>query len=54
MLYFNDGISIDTSGVLRILKLYDGYYVVGEGKLLPMDSYIECQEFIKKHIKEFK
>jgi len=51
MLHFNDGISIDTSCELRILKLYDGYYVVGEGMLLPMDSYEECQEFIEKHIK---
>jgi len=51
MLNFNDGISIDTSEKLRILKLYDGYYVVGEGMLLPMDSYEECQEFIEKHIK---
>lgn len=51
MLHFNDGISIDTSGKLRILKLYDGYYIVGEGMLLPMDSYEECQEYIHKHIK---
>ena len=35
MLHFNDGISIDTGGKLRILKLQDGYYVVGEGMLLP-------------------
>ena len=48
MLHFNDGISIDTSGKLRILKLYDGYYVVGEGMLLPMDSYKECQEYIER------
>ena len=54
MLHFNDGISIDTSCELRILKLYDGYYVVGEGMLLPMDSYEECQEFIEKHIKQIK
>ena len=48
MLHFNDGISIDTSGELRILKLYDGYYVVGEGMLLPMNSHEECQEYIER------
>ena len=51
MLYFNDGISIDTSGKLRILKLYDWYYIVGEGMLPLMGSYEECQEYIEKHIK---
>ena len=48
MLHFSDGISIDTNGELRILKLHDGYYVVGEGMLLPMDSYEECQEYIER------
>lgn len=51
MLHFSDGISIDSDGELRILKLYDGYYVIGEGMLLSMDSYEECQEFIDKHKK---
>ena len=48
MLHFNDGISIDTSGELRILELNDGCYVVGKGMLLPMDSLKECQEYIEK------
>ena len=48
MLEFNDGIKIDTSGELRVLKLHDGYYVTGKGMLLPMNSYNECQDFIKK------
>ena len=48
MLNFNDGISIDNSGELKILKLHDRNYMVGEGMLLPMDSYEECQEFIEK------
>lgn len=33
-LKFSDGIEIDTSGELRLLELYDGWYVVGEGKLI--------------------
>ena len=34
MLHFSDGITIGTNDKLKILKLYDGYYVVGEGMLL--------------------
>ena len=36
ILRFDDGIEIDTSGELRLLELYDGWYVVGEGKLIPV------------------
>jgi hypothetical protein len=36
ILRFDDGIEIDTSGELRLLKLYDGWYVVGEGRLIPV------------------
>jgi hypothetical protein len=35
-LRFDDGIEIDTSGELRLLELYDGWYVVGEGRLIPV------------------
>ena len=51
MLHFNDGISIETSGELRIFELNDGCYVVGIGMLLPMDSLKECQEYIEKSSK---
>jgi len=34
-LRFSDGIEIDTSGEYRILKLHDGWYVVGHGCLSP-------------------
>ena len=37
-LKFSDGIEIDTSGELRLLELYDGWYVVGEGKLIPVEE----------------
>jgi hypothetical protein len=33
-LKFSDGIEIDTSGPLRLLELHDGWYVVGEGRLI--------------------
>ena len=36
ILKFSDGIEIDTSGELRLLELYDGWYVVGEGRLIPV------------------
>lgn len=36
MLNFNDGESFDTDGELRIDKRYDGYYIVGEGMLVPV------------------
>ena len=48
MLKFTDGIQIEISGKLRSLKLDDGWYVVGEGKLIPMDSQRECREYIEK------
>ena len=35
-LKFSDGIEIDTSGDLRLLELYDGWYVLGEGRLIPV------------------
>lgn len=38
MLRFNDGITIDTSGPLRTMRLSDGWYVTGEGVLLAADS----------------
>ena len=45
-LKFSDGIEIDTSGPLRPLKLYDGWYVVGEGSLIPMKDLQEVREYI--------
>jgi hypothetical protein len=48
MLHFSDGISIDTSGELKILKLHDGYYIVGNGMLLPMKNKKEAIDFLKQ------
>jgi hypothetical protein len=47
MLRFTDGVSIDTSGELRPLKLKDGWYVVGEGMCGAMDSREEAVAFIE-------
>jgi len=38
ILRFSDGINIHTSGPLRNLHLHDGWYVVGEGILIPVGS----------------
>ena len=43
---FNDGINIDTDGELRILRLRDGLYVVGEGMCIPVESKKEAEEII--------
>lgn len=46
-LTFSDGVSIDTSGELRLLRLSDGWYVVGEGVLYPVDNPQEGNEIIE-------
>ena len=46
ILRFDDGIEIDTSGELRLLELYDGWYVVGEGRLIPVKDEEEGVEII--------
>lgn len=48
LLKFSDGVTVDTSGPLRPLKLNDGWYVVGEGSLIPVQSYEEVREFLNK------
>jgi hypothetical protein len=45
-LKFDDGIEIDTSGELRLLELFDGWYVVGEGRLIPVNDEEEGKLFI--------
>ena len=48
MLRFNDGVEIDTEGPLRLLKLEDGYYVVGEGMCIPVERVQEGINLIKE------
>ena len=47
ILRFNDGVNIDTSGPYRVIRLRDGYYVVGNGTCCPVDSREEGIELIK-------
>ena len=52
MLKFNDGMSFNIDGTLRITSRSDGLYVVGEGMMMPINSREEGEEFIKKNKKE--
>lgn len=45
-LIFSDGITIDRSGTLRIVKKVDGYYVIGRGLSCPVDSIKDGHEVI--------
>lgn len=45
-LVFSDGITIDRSGTLRIIKKVDGYYVIGRGLSCPVDSIKEGHDVI--------
>ena len=47
ILRFSDGITIDRSGDLRAKKLKDGWYVVGEGMLIPVLDLKDAEETIK-------
>jgi hypothetical protein len=53
MIEFSDGMKFDTQSELHVEKRSDGYYVVGEGLLLPVNSREEADEEIKK-LKERK
>mgnify|MGYP001193621006 CR=1 FL=1 len=52
-MHFNDGMSFDLKGPLRIERRSDGYYVVGEGILCPVDG-VEDGEALIEQIKNNK
>ena len=47
-LKFSDGMSFDTDGELRPERRSDGWYVVGNGMLLPVADHAEAQDLIKR------
>ena len=47
-LRFSNGVEIDTSGPLRKLKLKDGWYVVGDGMLMPANDEAEADELVEQ------
>lgn len=48
MLKFNDGMSFNMNGNLRITQKSDGFYVVGKGMLIPVNDYEEGKDLIKE------
>jgi hypothetical protein len=48
MLKFSDGQSFDTNGKLRITQRSDGYYVIGNGMLIPVNDYNEGKKLIQE------
>ncbi len=46
-LKFTDGIQFDTAGKLRTEKRDDGFYVVGQGVLIPAKDRKEAERIIK-------
>jgi hypothetical protein len=53
MLRFSDGVDIDTSGEPRVLRLNDGYYAVGKGILIPVDSQ-QAGEFMVQRMQNWE
>lgn len=47
MLKFNDGEQFDTSGPLRTEYRYDGWYVIGNGFLIAVNSKEDGIQLIK-------
>ena len=45
---FSDGISVDTSGELRSIRLPDGLYVAGRGFLIPVKDGEEAEATIRE------
>ena len=45
---FSDGVSVDTSGELRVIRLHDGLYVAGRGFLIPVKDGEEAEATIRE------
>jgi hypothetical protein len=46
-LKFTDGEEFDLSGPLRLEKRYDGWYVLGNNRMIPVNSQEEGLQIIK-------
>jgi hypothetical protein len=53
-LTFSDGMTFNTSGPLRLAKRSDGWYVLGEGMLLPVEGPTEGRIIIDSIIERRK
>jgi len=45
---FRDGMSFDTSGPLRVTRRWDGYYVVGDGMLCPVEDAAAARVLLRE------
>ena len=45
-LKFSDGEEFDTSGPIRKEERSDGWYVIGQGKLIPVKDEMEADDII--------
>jgi hypothetical protein len=50
-LKFSDGEEFDLSGSLRKEQRIDGWYVLGENKLIPVKDEQEADDYITNHSK---
>ena len=50
-LRFTDGEVFDLSGPIRKEERYDGWYVIGNGQLIPVRDEKEADEIINKFTK---
>lgn len=48
MINFNDGKQFNTNCDLMVTRCNDGFYVIGNGYLIPVDSEEEGMEVMKK------
>lgn len=53
-LRFSDGETFDTSVELQLTHRSDGWYVIGEGYLIPVQSLDEGREVVKEMKEERK
>ncbi len=51
-LRFTDGVEFDVGGPLRVEHRRDGWYVVGNGGLIPVDSAEEGRAIIREMAKK--
>ena len=48
-LKFSDGEEFDLSGSLRVELRSDGYYVLGQGMMMAVNTFEEGQEYVSKN-----
>ena len=48
-LTFDDGEKFNTSGPLRKEKRKDGWYVMGQGRLIPVETETQADNYINKN-----